>query len=77
MKVSELTEEVVGKRIRVTKVAISESERLGYINDVAILTGQTGVATQKTMVDQMVVAWDREQPGNLMLCGDDEVEILD
>ena len=82
MKISDLDETVVGKRIRVVKVAPSQAEQMGYVNDTERLTGQTGKAVyfnRSGVLDgfsQLRVQWDHEPPGSLMLAGNDEVEVL-
>ena len=91
MKVSELTQDVVGKRVRVTGVAPSESERLGYVNDTERLmgledtvrrfVGEVPVDLQLWVdweVPQLWVDWDdKARGGTLALVREDEVEVLD
>lgn len=80
MKVIELNEHYTGRRLRVSAVAPSEAERLGYVNDTERLTGQEGILTSVHMSGeqclQAQVAWDEEGPGTLSLSHGDEVEFL-
>jgi hypothetical protein len=80
MKISELTESIVGKKIRVTKVAPSQAEEMGYVDDTVRLTGQTGRAahfhSSSVRLSQLRVDWDNKTPGSLSLAGNDEIEIL-
>jgi hypothetical protein len=82
MKVRELTADLVEPgvtRIRVTRVAPSEAERLGYVDDAERLTGATGTlrCLGPGPLPQLGVDWDDDGgPGSLMLAPDDEIEIL-
>ena len=62
MRVDALTPDDVppGTRIRVTKVAWSEAEQLGYVDDTQRLLGQTAEVIRLTTgtFPQLVVEWD-------------------
>ena len=80
MKVRELSAETCpnGRRIRVTRVAPSKAEALGYVDDTARLTGATGVARSLSNAGQFAqldVDWDDQTIG-LMLAAEDEVDLL-
>lgn len=76
--ISELTEAVEGRRIKVTKVAPSDAEEAGYCNDSKRLLNQTGVAVRFKggYFSQLEVEWDDDPPGSLSLAGADEIEVL-
>jgi hypothetical protein len=79
VKVNDLDQIEPGARVRVTRVAPSEAEHLGYVDDTARLTGQTGTVKQlvgDTAMRQLWVEWDNPAAGRLMLAGEDEVEVL-
>ena len=78
MKVHELDKSVQGKRIKVTGVAPSEAEKLGYVDDSVRLIGQEGLAQFLNMGSgfcQLRVLWDNSDMG-LMLASEDEIEVL-
>jgi hypothetical protein len=81
-RVEELTPEQVpsGTRIRVTHVAPSEAEQLGYVDDTSRLLGQTAEVIRLTSgtFPQLVVEWDDLKVGRgLMLASRDEIEIIE
>jgi hypothetical protein len=77
-KVSELDKSIEGSRVRVTQVAHSQAEELGYVDDTNRLMHQTGLAERLTNPNsgmaQLWVRWDNEPPGALALAGSDEIE---
>ena len=80
MKVRDLSTETcpIGSRIRVTRVARSEAEDLGYVDDTARLTGAIGTARSLSnagWLAQLDVEWD-DPTLRLMLAAEDEVELL-
>lgn len=81
MRIRELTAERCppGTRFRVTKVAASRAEQLGFVNDTATLLGATGTATRLVSAGdgfaQLDAEWDQPAIG-LRLAAEDEIEIL-
>lgn len=77
MRVCDLINCPAGTRVRVTKVFIDNAEKMGYVEDSAVLTGRTGTVTgfYNHEIKQLHVRWD--DPGTtLSLAGRDEIEIL-
>jgi hypothetical protein len=80
MKIRDLSTETCpsGTRIRVTRVARSKAEDLGYVDDTVRLTGTSGTTRSLSnagRLAQLDVDWD-DPTLRLMLAAEDEVELL-
>jgi hypothetical protein len=73
MRVSDLTKEHIGTRLRVVSVAVD-----GGHDDTVRLIGQTGTVkfVSGGMFVQAGVDWDGPTAGSLMLAGEDRIELL-
>jgi hypothetical protein len=73
-------EDVEGRRIKVLRVAHSQTEQLGFVDDTDILTGQTGLVVKlhnpyaPQGMRQLEVKWDDPKVGVLFLMSADEIQ---